>query len=213
MFSQKSPFFVFIFVLLCALCPITQADITTTTCEVTKTHANYPCSVGYAGIRANKVEGDKATPAGDFVIRRIFYRADKLNPEQIATLKSLKQRGFLVQPLTQDDGWVDDVNSSDYNKYIRLSSFTGRVPSHENLWRNDDKYDIIAVLGYNDDPVVKGKGSAIFMHIAAKLVDHNYQPTVGCIALSKPDLLALLSTLTPKTQIKVSADSSKIVMQ
>jgi len=62
--------------------------------------------------------------------------------------------------------------------------------SHEKLWRDDGVYDVIVVLGYNDDPPVRGKGSAIFLHVARP----DYSPTEGCVACARADLLALLAT-------------------
>ncbi len=71
------------------------------------------------------------------------------------------------------------------------------VASHEEMWREDALYDIVGVLGQNDDPVVPGGGSAIFLHI----VQLNYSPTAGCAALSKDDLLAFLALARPDTRL------------
>ncbi len=195
-------------ILPCSL--VARAAVVTTpvTCEVVATQQSYPCAVGSTGIRVDKMEGDKATPAGDFVVRRVFYRADKLTPDEIKAVQNLQKKGFLVQALTQDDGWVDDVNSPYYNQYVKLSTLGTPLPSHENLWRDDDVYDIILALSYNDNPVVKGKGSAIFMHVARPDTTADgaptYKPTVGCVALAKPDLLTVLNTLTPQTKIEIA---------
>jgi L,D-peptidoglycan transpeptidase YkuD (ErfK/YbiS/YcfS/YnhG family) len=172
-------------------------------CKVAATQAAYPCSVGKGGIRIDKKEGDGTTPVGHFLIREIFYRADKLKADEIAQLKKTQANGFSVKALTPDDGWVDDVKSPDYNRFVKLSTLKDKTTSHENLWRNDDMYDIIAVIGYNDNPVVKGKGSAIFMHVARPLPSGGYGPTVGCVGFSKPDLLKVLATITPKTHIEI----------
>jgi len=155
---------------------------------------SYLCSVGKTGIRAEKNEGDGATPAGEFFLRKMYYRPDKFNREEIKT-------ELEVQALLKDDGWCDDANSPEYNTFIKLP-FSG---SHEELWRADDIYDLIIVVGYNDDPVEKNKGSAIFIHIARE----GYKPTAGCIALKKEDLLEILPSLTPDTSIKI-AESGKI---
>lgn len=149
----------------------------------------YRCSIGKGGIREDKKEGDGATPVGEFTLRRIFYRADRINFENIKTK-------LPVQALSPDDGWCDDVNYSEYNTYVKLP-FSG---SHEKLWRQGHLYDLIVVVGYNDNPVEKGKGSAIFIHIARE----GYQPTAGCVAFQKEDLLEILSRLTPETLIKIS---------
>jgi L,D-peptidoglycan transpeptidase YkuD (ErfK/YbiS/YcfS/YnhG family) len=78
-------------------------------------------------------------------------------------------------PLDEKSGWCDDVNSPEYNQFVRLPCNS----SHEQLWRKDHLYDVIIVIGYNDDPVIKHKGSAIFLHIAKP----NYEATAGCIGL------------------------------
>jgi L,D-peptidoglycan transpeptidase YkuD (ErfK/YbiS/YcfS/YnhG family) len=92
-------------------------------------------------------------------------------------------------------GWCDDVNSKYYNKQIKINDKI----SHEKLYRNDNVYDIIVVLNYNLNPIIKGKGSAIFLHVAKK----NYSKTQGCIALKKNELLNLVSKIRKNTQIKI----------
>lgn len=116
-----------------------------------------------------------ATPAGAFPLRRVMYRADKL------VLPKIKLQTLEITP---ELGWCDDPNDSSYNRLVRLP-FLAR---HEKLWRDDGLYDLIAEVGYNDDPVTPGKGSAIFMHVAA----NDYQPTAGCVALARNDLLQML---------------------
>ena len=92
-------------------------------------------------------------------------------------------------------GWCDDVNNKNYNKLINLpSSF-----SHEKLFRKDNIYDLIIPINYNTKKIVKGKGSAIFLHVAKK----NYEPTRGCIALKKKDLILLLKNIDNK-KIKIN---------
>lgn len=192
-------------------CSPLQAQTTATTkdapitCKVAATDAIYPCSIGKHGVRVNKKEGDYATPAGRFLIREVFYRADKLSVDEINQLKKMQDRGFSVNALTQDDGWVDDVKSPYYNQFVKISTLKNKSTSYENLWRDDGSYDIIVVVGYNDDPVVKGKGSAIFMHVARLFRSGKYKPTQGCIAFSKSDLLKILAAITPKTYIDISA--------
>jgi L,D-peptidoglycan transpeptidase YkuD (ErfK/YbiS/YcfS/YnhG family) len=99
-------------------------------------------------------------------------------------------------PIKENDGWCDDVYSDNYNTIITLPS----AESYENLWRHDELYDIIIVLGYNDNPVVKGAGSAIFIHIAKDGMQH----TKGCLALQKNDLLLLISKIDTKTSISIN---------
>ena len=132
-----------------------------------------------------KYEGDGATPVGCFPIRKIYYRPDKF--------EHFRATAFETQALDENDGWSDDVNLPEYNTHVRLP-YNG---SHEKLWRDDDLYDIIVVLGYNDSPPVLGRGSAIFMHVARE----GYTPTAGCIALSKEDLLEILAGADKTTQV------------
>ena len=146
----------------------------------------FKAALGKNGITLNKKEGDGATPMGCFPIRKIFYRADRINkPETI----------LQTQVLMKDDGWCDDPKDRNYNKHIKLPY----PASAENLWREDNLYDIIVELGYNDDPPIPGKGSAIFMHVARE----NYSPTDGCIALNLNNLLEILKNIDKNTLVCV----------
>jgi len=145
----------------------------------------YRCALGRSGVNDNKKEGDGATPVGCFPMRELFYRPDRFDVPP--------QTGLLVRVLSKDDGWSDDANLPEYNTFVKLP-YEG---SHEKLWRNDNLYDLIVPLGYNDNPPVSGKGSAIFMHIAHE----EYSPTEGCIALSKKDLLEILADIDSSTQV------------
>lgn len=133
------------------------------------------CAIGRGGISRAKREGDGATPAGAFRIRQVLYRGDRL-PRPDTSLP--------VEAIQHDDGWCDDPADLAYNQRIKFP-FAARA---ETLWRDDAVYDLIAVLGYNDAPPAAGAGSAIFLHIARA----DYAPTEGCIALSRPDLMAVL---------------------
>jgi L,D-peptidoglycan transpeptidase YkuD (ErfK/YbiS/YcfS/YnhG family) len=93
-------------------------------------------------------------------------------------------------------GWCDDPKSKKYNKLIKLPT----QYNHEKLYRKDNIYDLILVLNYNMRPVIKDKGSAIFIHVASK----NYKPTQGCISLKKKDLTKILSLLTKKTKVLIN---------
>ena len=101
-----------------------------------------------------------------------------------------------VVEIGRDDGWCDDPADPAYNRPVKLP-YAGR---HEELWREDALYDLIVVLGYNDDPVVAGKGSAIFMHIARP----DYGPTEGCVALKREDLVELVGALEPGATVEVA---------
>lgn len=135
------------------------------------------CALGRSGAlpATEKREGDGASPIGRWPIRRVMWRADKLEAPKTA---------FPLSPIRPADGWCDAATDARYNQPV-----THPYPaSAERLWRDDDVYDIIVVLGHNDDPVVAAMGSAIFMHVARA----DYKPTQGCVALALPDLLALL---------------------
>jgi L,D-peptidoglycan transpeptidase YkuD (ErfK/YbiS/YcfS/YnhG family) len=138
----------------------------------------FKCALGRYGVLVDKKEGDGGTPVGCFPLRRVYYRSDRLEkPETMLPITAL----------TSNDGWCDDLKDANYNKFVKLPYSA----SYENLWREDNLYDVIIILGYNDNPPVPGKGSAIFMHVARP----SYSPTAGCIALSLPDLLKLLKEL------------------
>jgi L,D-peptidoglycan transpeptidase YkuD (ErfK/YbiS/YcfS/YnhG family) len=141
-----------------------------------------PCTWGRGGIREDKKEGDGATPIGAFPFRKVFYRADRLAAPKTC---------LPLSPLTLQDGWCDDVADPAYNKHIQ-KPYKGR---HEDLWRTDHVYDMILVVGHNDDPVVKGGGSAIFVHLRRP----KSTPTDGCVALDLPDLLKILTEATPES--------------
>jgi L,D-peptidoglycan transpeptidase YkuD (ErfK/YbiS/YcfS/YnhG family) len=146
----------------------------------------FRCALGKAGIKKKKKEGDNITPEGTFKIIRVYYRRDKI--KNISTLIKKKE-------IKKKIGWCDDPVSSVYNKEIKLPSKF----SHEKLYRKDNLYDLILVLNYNINPIIKNKGSAIFIHIAKK----NYEPTAGCIALKKRDLVELLENIKKNTKIKI----------
>ncbi|TNE37362.1 MAG: hypothetical protein EP348_05875 [Alphaproteobacteria bacterium] len=146
----------------------------------------YPCALGKAGITANKREGDHATPAGRYPLRRLLYRADKLATPECA---------LPVAEIKPEDGWCDASGHAEYNRPVRLP-FTA---SHEKMRRADGLYDLVVVIGHNDAPVVPGAGSCIFMHVARE----GYSGTEGCIALKKGDLLELLSLIEAESRIDI----------
>lgn len=145
----------------------------------------FRCALGRGGMRADKREGDGATPVGRFPLRRIHVRADRM------TLPKTNLPTRIIRPL---DGWCDDPDHAAYNTLIKLP-FTA---SREVMWREDAVYDLVVEIGYNDAPAIKGAGSAIFMHIAKP----DYAPTEGCVALNTADLKELLATCTPTTEIE-----------
>ena len=143
------------------------------------------CAIGKRGIGYKKKEGDLITPKGDFNIKLILYRNDRV---KIATK-------FKKKIIKKDMGWCDDPKSKEYNKIVKLPF----KYSHEKLHVKKNIYDIILVLDFNMNPIKKNKGSAIFIHIARK----NYQKTEGCIAVRKNDMLKLLKQLKKKTKVKI----------
>lgn len=151
----------------------------------------YPCALGKEGITKGKKEGDNKSPVGNFRLRRVYYRYDKLHKPIYSKVPMLA--------LLQEDGWCDDPKDKEYNKSVMLPYHA----SAESLWREDDLYDVLVVMGYNDDPVEPGKGSAIFMHVARNLDDNEYLGTEGCVSLNKEDLLEILPILTPETSLRI----------
>lgn len=146
----------------------------------------FRCALGRGGVGAAKREGDGRTPVGAFALRRLLYRADRVAkpPTRLA-----------VAAIAPADGWCDDPEDAAYNQPVTLP-YPGRA---EALWRGDGVYDLVVPLGYNDDPVVAGAGSAIFLHLARP----DFAPTEGCVALAQPDLLAVLAEAGPETRVVV----------
>lgn len=145
----------------------------------------YKCSIGINGITDSKVEGDGCTPSGKYGFGSLFYRADRI--------KKINTKIKLI-PIVNDMYWSDYSNSIYYNKLLKFKD-----KSFEYLYRKDHIYDIVLVINYNTNPIIKNKGSAIFLHIAKK----NFTPTKGCIALKKKDFLEILKDLDPKNKINI----------
>lgn len=135
-----------------------------------------PCALGRSSITRQKREGDGATPAGRFRILGGFFRADHVRRAHPA-LKAIRRA----------DGWCDGANSRSYNQPIRLPS----ADPHEQMWRADHLYDYVLILDYNIFPVRRGRGSAIFFHLATQ----KYSPTAGCVAIKPQDMRRLLPRL------------------
>ena len=145
----------------------------------------FRCALGKAGIKNKTKEGDNITPKGTYKVIKLFYRTDK-----ISKIKTILKK-FKIK---KNMGWCDDPRSKFYNKEIKLPS----LYSHEKLYRKDNIYDLVVVLNYNFKPIIKNKGSAIFIHVTNK-----YKSTQGCIALKKEDLIKLLSAIKKNTKIKI----------
>jgi len=147
----------------------------------------FRCALGKAGIEKKIKEGDNITPKGTYKIIKIYYRKDRIK-ELVSQIKLIK--------IKKNMGWCDDPKSKKYNQLIYLPT----KYSHEKLYRRDNIYDLILVLNYNIKPIIKNKGSAIFIHIARK----NYKKTAGCIALEKNNLIKLVLKIQKHTKIKIS---------
>lgn len=143
-------------------------------------------ALGRAGVKANKVEGDGATPRGCFRPLRVWWRADR-TPRPRTRLP--------VRRISLADAWCEDPADRRYNRPIRLSE---GAPG-DRLCRKDRLYDLIVELDHNTRPRVARRGSAVFIHLARP----GFRPTAGCIALRPTDLRKVLERLTRKVRILI----------
>jgi L,D-peptidoglycan transpeptidase YkuD (ErfK/YbiS/YcfS/YnhG family) len=139
------------------------------------------CALGRSGVTHLKREGDGATPAGRLRLLSLILRPDRGPPPRSA---------LAARVMRPDDGWCEDETSGRYNRQIRLPASDG----HETMWRGDNLYDVLGVLDWNLSPRVRGRGSAIFLHLARP----GYGPTAGCIALCRRDITLLLAAAGPR---------------
>lgn len=145
-----------------------------------------PCVLGRGGVRARKREGDGATPAGTWELRQMLWRADRgRRPET----------GLPARPMAGSDGWCDAPADRNYNRSIRHPY----PASAERLWRDDRLYDVVVILDYNECPRIRGRGSAIFLHVAKP----DRGPTDGCIAMAEADLRKLLARIPRGTRMVI----------
>jgi len=147
----------------------------------------FKCSLGKAGIGEKRKEGDKITPKGTYKIVSIYYRSDRI--------KKISSKFKLIK-IKKNIGWCDDPKSKKYNQLIKLPN----KYRHEKLYRTDNIYDLIIALNYNMKPIMKNKGSAIFIHIANK----NYKSTAGCIGLKKTHLINLVKKIRKNTKVLIN---------
>jgi L,D-peptidoglycan transpeptidase YkuD (ErfK/YbiS/YcfS/YnhG family) len=145
------------------------------------------CDIGKRGITSNKKEGDQKTPKGTFSLKSVFYRKDRISKIKTALKKTIIKKNM---------GWCDDPKSKYYNKLIEFPY----KYSAEKLWLKKNIYDVVIVINYNLKPVIKNKGSAIFMHISKKGNFH----TKGCIAISKKEIIFLLTKINKRTKILIN---------
>ncbi len=145
-----------------------------------------PAALGRCGIRANKREGDGATPRGAFRLRRLWWRADR----------GARPRTLLpARPIQPDDAWSEDPRDRGYNRPVRRT----KGEPGDRLWRSDRLYDVMVELDHNTRPRVAGRGSAVFLHIARP----GFAATAGCVALECKALKRLLARLGPNTRIVI----------
>ena len=150
----------------------------------------FSCAIGRTGLAGEKREGDGGTPIGTFPLRELRYRQDRV---------SAPETGLPLIPIGPKDGWCDAPADPAYNRPVKLPY----PASAEEMWRDDHLYDLVIVVGYNDDPVVPQAGSAIFIHLA-KEENGELQPTAGCVSLRVDDMLALLARIDDETLVTIS---------
>jgi len=150
----------------------------------------FSCALGRGGLVNDKREGDGGTPTGLFPLRHLRYRPDRL------TVPATQLRMIALAP---NDGWCDAPCDPAYNRPVRLPY----PASAEAMWREDHLYDLVIVLGHNDDPPRPGAGSAIFFHLANEKAGV-LQPTEGCVALRLADMLQVLARCTPQTRMRIA---------
>jgi L,D-peptidoglycan transpeptidase YkuD (ErfK/YbiS/YcfS/YnhG family) len=138
----------------------------------------FPCRLGRSGLGHFKREGDGKTPIGVWELRRGFYRADKM-------LRPVTGLGLGLRPMRQTDGWCEDPNSGQYNRFVKLPF----GPGHETMWRSDDAYDVVFETSHNERPRVRKAGSAIFFHLTRE----GAKATAGCVAVSARDMRKILA--------------------
>lgn len=146
--------------------------------------SRFPCALGRSGPVMAKREGDGGTPRARLALRRVFYRADRVR--RPACL-------LPVRAITRTDAWCDDSQDRRYNRLIQRPEGV----AEERLWRDDNLYDVIVELGWNDRPVRRGRGSAIFWHLARP----GFTPTAGCVAVSAAVFAKVLPRLSRRCWI------------
>ena len=146
----------------------------------------FPCALGRDGISSNKREGDGATPLGRMRILSGYFRRDHL------------ARGTTrleMTPIGADLGWCETPGDRNYNRPVKMPYGA----SHETMRRADNLYDVCLVLDWNISPRRRGRGSAIFFHLARP----GFSPTQGCVAVTAQVMKRLLPLLSDRTVLTV----------
>lgn len=151
-----------------------------------------PCAIGKNGIMSHKVEGDACTPAGEWFLRHVYYRPERLEKP----LTSLS-----ITAIEPHMGWCDAPQHPFYNQLVTLPF----ADSHEKLWRDDSAYDVLITTSHNTNPTLPSKGSAIFIHLIRFDDQGAPLPTEGCLALRQPDLYEALTHATIDSLWRVDA--------
>ena len=147
------------------------------------------CRVGRAGFSNTKREGDGYTPTGSWQLLKVYYRSDRIRRPSTS---------LPCVAITADMGWSDDTTDPAYNQLVK----TPYPFSHEQLFREDTLYDLLITINHNTNPIVPGKGSAIFIH----QMHENETPTAGCLALRLHDLIHVVETVSLDTCWVIGAD-------
>ena len=145
-----------------------------------------PVALGRGGVKANKREGDGATPRGAFRLKRLWWRADR-HPRPRTRLP--------VRRIGAKDGWCEDPADRRYNQHVVVPSDSRA----DRLARADQLYDFFIEIDHNTRPRIAGRGSAVFIHVARP----GFAPTAGCVALTMPALRRLIERVGPRTRLLI----------
>lgn len=146
----------------------------------------FPCALGRGGISSNKREGDGATPLGAMRILSGYFRADRV---------AGKRTRLAMTPISADLGWCEVPDDRNYNRPVKIPYGA----SHETMRRADRLYDFCLVLDWNVSARRRGRGSAIFFHLARP----DFTPTQGCVAVTAQVMRRLLPLLSDRTMLRV----------
>jgi len=158
--------------------------------------APMPVGIGRKGFATPhaKREGDQLSPTGFFRLGQLFCY-DKVVNTRMPFIQT-----------TSEDKWIDDPNSADYNRHIRGET---TAKSYENLKIRSDEYKYCMAIEYNTHPVVKGMGSAIFLHLSE---GEKPNPSAGCVVITQKDMEGLLKWMNPESKPSILMGNEKILM-